>query len=276
MPFFKDEHELSNERKVTILIFILFLHLILISSQITLKSERTLLATTITAIISPLQIAVHNTINTVSQWLQNYVFLKNTYRKHQELREEHLELKLKHYRLQRLLFDFRAREGLKKDLPSFVMANVIALDRNFPLHSMTIDRGSSRGIRENNMVLNRDGELVGKIVHPIVPFSATVRLITSPIGGAGAYLEENLMEGFISGDNSPICTFKYLLENKPVSIGARIITSGTDGIFSPYIPIGKVVGIERDYLTQIIKVKPFFVEKPLKHLVVILDDDPKK
>ena len=118
-------------------------------------------------------------------------------------------------------------------------------------------------------VLNGDAEVVGKIVEPISLFSARVRLITSPIDGVGAYIKKNKLEGLLKGNNTTICVFKYLVENKPVSVGDEIITSGTDQIFPPYIPIGRVVKIEKEYLIQEVFVKPYFVEKSFKKLIVL-------
>jgi cell shape-determining protein MreC len=54
-----------------------------------------------------------------------------------------------------------------------------------------------------------------------------------------------------------------------------VITSGTDKIFPAQIPIGRVVGVKKEYLTQKIFVKPFFVEKSIKHLIIIKSDNPE-
>ena len=90
-----------------------------------------------------------------------------------------------------------------------------------------IDRGTRAGLVENDVVLNTDAELVGRIVEPLTAFSAQVRLITSSIGGTGAYIENNMLEGLLKGGSGPECSFQYLLANKPVRLGDRVITSGT-------------------------------------------------
>jgi cell shape-determining protein MreC len=94
-------------------------------------------------------------------------------------------------------------------------------------------------------------------------------LITSSIGGTGAYIESNMLEGLLKGRDGQDCDFQYLLANKPVLPGAIVLTSGTDLIYPNYLPIGKVITVEQDYLTQKISVRPFFVEKPLKKLVIL-------
>ena len=85
----------------------------------------------------------------------------------------------------------------------FITATVIAVDVNFPYSSLMIDRGLHAGLAENDVVLNSDAELVGKITKPLTAFSASVRLITSSIGGTGAYIENNMLEGLIKGTNGP-------------------------------------------------------------------------
>jgi cell shape-determining protein MreC len=158
--------------------------------------------------------------------------------------------------------------GAKGKFTSFIMATVISVDINFPFGSIMIDQGFHAGLAEGDVVLNGDAELVGKIVKPITAFSASVRLITSSIG-TGAYLESNMLEGLLKGSDGPDCSFRYLLTNKTVLLGDNVITSGTDLIYPNYLPIGKVIKVEQDYLTQKISVRPFFIEKPLKKLVIL-------
>ncbi len=77
------------------------------------------------------------------------------------------------------------------------------------------------------------------------------------------------MEDNQTGNNNKECNFKYLMANKPVFKGDKVVTSGTDQFYPPYIPIGRVVRTQKNYLTLNVKVKPFFLEKPIKQLVVL-------
>ena len=150
-----------------------------------------------------------------------------------------------------------------------MLVECISVDPNFPFHAVVINHGTREGITENMTVLNLEGELVGRTVAPVSLSSATVRLITSSIGGAGAYIGTSRLEGFLSGHNAPLCSFRYLMENKTVFNGDIVITSGTDLLFRPYIPIGRVVNIEKDVLIPKIWMKPFFLDKPIKQLVLL-------
>jgi len=269
MPYNPGKSELSAEKKSVVLVLILFIDLMLISSQIMLKNKQSLLHTIIANMIMPLQLSFQKSSDFVSSELERYFFLRGVFNKHQALKKKHLDLKLENYFLKKQLRDLHVVNAGMEKFAHFITATVIAVDVNFPYSSLMIDRGMQAGLVENDVVLNEDAELVGKITKPLTAFSASVRLITSSIGGTGASIENNMLEGLIKGHDGPDCSFLYLLANKTVVLGSKVITSGTDLIYPGYIAIGKVIKVEPDYLTQKIFVRPYFIEKPLKKLVVL-------
>ena len=269
MPFNPGKNELSAEKKSAVLVVILFINLIMISSQIVLKNRQSLLQNVIANMIAPLQITFQKSSDFVSAELNRYFFLRDVFKKYQLLKKKDIDLKIENYSLKKQLRDLKIPPGIKEKFDHFIMAAVIAVDINFPYGSVMIDKGLHAGLAENDVVLNSDAELVGKVVKPLTAFSASVRLITCSIGGTGAYIESNMLEGLLKGSDGPNCSFQYLLVNKTVLLGAKVITSGTDLIYPNYLPIGKVIKIEQDYLTQKILVRPFFIDKPLKKLVIL-------
>ncbi len=269
MPYNPGKGELSAEKKSAVLVLILFINLILISSQIILKNKQSLLQTIIANMVTPLQLTFQKSSGFISSELQRYFFLRSAFKKHQALKKRYMELKIENYALQKQLRDLHVVKGAVAGFTRFITATVISIDVNFPFGTVMIDRGSHAGLAENDVVLNSDAELVGKITKPLTAFSASVRLITNSLGGTGAYIENNMLEGLLKGNDGPDCSFQYLLANKTVPLGAAVISSGTDLIYPSYLPIGKVIKIEQDYLTQKILVRPFFVDKPLKKLVVL-------
>jgi rod shape-determining protein MreC len=264
---------LPTERKIMILVGVLFFHLILVSTNVVLKNERTLLQNILGTIISPFQIGFQKTVDFVSNQLKHYVFLKNSFKKYRDIKQTHIQLKYENYLLRQKIIDQNFLEQVKSKCSNFIKAEVIAIDKNFPLTSFLINKGSSDGIVKDMIVLNPQMELVGRIVEPISLFSSKVRLITSSIGGTGAYIHSRELEGLLTGNNTSICNFKYLIEKAPVQTGETLVTSGTDKIFPPGIPIGKVVAVEKEYLTQKIEVEPFFIKSPIKRLIIIANDE---
>jgi rod shape-determining protein MreC len=263
---------LPTERKIMILVAVLFFHLILVSTNVVLKNQRTLLQNILGTIISPFQIGFQKTVDFVSNQLKHYVFLKNSFIKYRDLKEKYTQLKYENYLLKQEIIDQNFLEQIKSKCSNFLKVEVISIDKNFPLTSFLINKGSSDGIVKNMIVLNPQMELVGKIVEPISLFSSKVQIITSSIGGIGAYIRSRELEGLLTGNNTTICSFKYLIEKAPVQEGETLVTSGTDKIFPPGIPIGKVVAVEKEYLTQKIDVEPFFIKSPIKRLIVIAND----
>lgn len=262
--------ETTNERKIIVLVAVLFVNLILVSSNVVLDNQKTLFQNVLGVMVSPFQIAFQESVDWVSHQLRHYVFLKNSFKKYHKLKKQYSALKWENYLLKRKIRDQEFLDNLKLERTRFIKADVISIDRNFPFGSVMIDQGTANGIVKDMIVLNSEGELVGKTVQPISLFSAKVRLITNSSGGIGAYIETNQLEGLLTGTNSDICLFKYLMSNKPVKPGDQVITSGTDRIFPPYIPIGRVSKVEKDYLTQKIEVEPFFVKRSIKRLIIVL------
>lgn len=261
--------EHSTENKSVVLIFILFLNLFLMSFNIVLKNEKSLFANIIATVISPFQIGFQKTIDFVSYETKRYVFLKNMYHQYHELKTKHRQLKYENFLLRTRQKQLEFEKKIRNQQPDLMGAELIFIDSTIPYDCIMINKGSANGIKINMVILNENGELVGRVIDPVTMFSAKVRLITSRIGGVGAYIKKNRLEGLLTGNNQKFCSFQYLLENAPVEIGDEVITSGTDQLFPPYIPIGKVVHIKKEYLIQQVQVKPFFLERSMKQLMVL-------
>jgi rod shape-determining protein MreC len=266
MPY---RRETTTERKIVVLVAVLFVNLVMMSTSIVLKNERSLLHNIIGLVASPFQIGFQKTVDFVSHQLRHYVFVKNMFREYHDLKEKYSRLKYENYLMKREMIRLNFLREAEMKPSAFIPAELIAVDNNFPFNAVTINKGSVDGITTAMVILNREGELVGKVTEPVTLFTSRVRLITSRAGGLGAYIKKNKLEGFLKGNNEKICEFRYLIENAPVNVDDEVVTSGTDQIFPPYIPIGRVVGIEGEYLTQKVFVKPFFVERPIKQLLVI-------
>lgn len=263
---------LSTERKSVILVPILFVDLVVISSQIMLRSQQSLLQTIVANMVMPLQLTVQRAGDFLSRELGRYVFQRGIFRKYQQLKRRQAQLWVENVTLKRQLRDLRMLAAARSRFPRFLLASVISVDVNFPYAAVTIDKGIKAGLVENDVVLNRDAELVGRVAKPLTAFSAAVRLITNPVGGTGAAIEANMLEGLLRGDNGPECRFEYLLATKPVRPGDRVVTSGTDLIYPSLLPIGTVTEVLPDTLTQRILVRPYFVDKPIHKLVVLLHE----
>ena len=261
------------EQKTFIVLTFLFFNILVLSSNIVIREKQTLLEYSIGSVVSPIQTIIANTIDFAHEKWENYFFSKNIYNKYKKLKKEIFDLKTKNYVLKSKLKSLEKYSNLvnikSEKYRLITHANVVYLDKNFLYSSIIINSGTLKKIKKNMLVINENFELIGSVTDTITPLTAKVRLITNKNGGLGAYVSNKEMEGFLTGNNNKICSFKYLIESKPIKIGDIVTTSGTDGIFPESIPIGKVVNIKKGYLEQEVDVKPFFLNRPINNLIII-------
>jgi rod shape-determining protein MreC len=238
-----------------------------------MKDKSTLLEYTIGSIISPFQIIINESVNYIGEKWENYFFSKHIYKKYNENKKKIFSLKkenyLLHSKIEYLKSQLKADKIISNQFRVVTQTKIVSINNNFFHSSIIINSGSNSKIKKNMVIVNEDLELVGNVTEVITPFTAKVRLITSKTGGVGAYILNEEMEGFLTGNNSDICSFKYIIESKHVKLGDVILTSGTGGIFPERIKIGKVIKIEKEYLLQKIDIAPFFLKKPINKLIVI-------
>jgi len=267
-----ERETIRSQKKLTVFLLILFINLILISNSVVLNNNRSILQNTLHLAAYPFQAAFMKGSDFIAGKLRSYVFLKNTYKNFMGLKKKQSVLKYENYLLKKALNDLDFSEKVKKKFKQVLIVDIISIDSGFPYSGAMINKGYFSGIKRDMVVVNIENELVGKIVEPISMFSSKVRFITNPIGGVGAYIEKNKLEGLLRGHNTHSCSFNYLMENKPVGTGDIVITSGTDRIYPPYLKIGEVIRTEKKVLIQNVVVKPYFISRSIKKLIVINND----
>ena len=261
--------ESSFEKRVTLTIIVLFINLILISNSVILDNNRSVLGSLLYSIVTPVHMAWNGFTGFVTDKFNHYIFVKNNQKKIIELRKKIRELLYKNYKLKETLNNLNIKEFPSLKNRSYILANVVSVNSGFPLSGAVVNRGILSGVHKGMIVLNENMELVGKVANPITLFSAKVKFITDPAGGVGAYIDSNRLEGLLKGTNTEICHFEYIMGNRKVEKGSLVITSGTDKIYPPFIKIGKVVKTEKKVLIQKIFVKPFFLNRSIKTLILV-------
>jgi rod shape-determining protein MreC len=132
-----------------------------------------------------------------------------------------------------------------------VTARVSGVDPNLWFDQVTIDKGSSSGVRLNQAVVTGQG-LVGKVTF-VWPSGAIVTLITNHDTEVGGTVAETGVRGLVAVDNGHPTTLVLdsLSSQDVVKAGDTVVTSGTlskVGRFpSPYprnIPIGRVTRVD--------------------------------
>jgi rod shape-determining protein MreC len=163
----------------------------------------------------------------------------------------------------RALVDFNRSSGFPSGYRR-VAARVIARSPTVWYSTLTIDQGTSAGIRNDQPVVTGDG-LVGKIT-AASSNAAQVTLITDHTSGVSAQVVPDGATGLVKarvGDPSDLI-LDFVEKGRPVRRGATVVTAGwrssrLESLFPRGIPIGSVTRVdmtERE-LYQRVHLHPF-------------------
>ena len=177
--------------------------------------------------------------------------LKDLRKENEALRQQNVTMQAQLRDDQQLRSQVKLNEtaGLADNAP--VAARVIGEDPSLWFDQITIDKGSSAGVRTNQAVVTGQG-LVGKVSF-VWSSGATVTLITNHDMQVGATVSDSGVKGLLAVDDGhpTQLVLKSLSSQDVVKPGQTVVTSGTlskVGRFpSPYprnIPIGRVTSVE--------------------------------
>jgi rod shape-determining protein MreC len=155
-----------------------------------------------------------------------------------------------------------------------VAANVIAGDATGIFRTVTIDKGSSSGLRKDMAVIAPSG-VVGRIVEPPPLYAAQVQLLIDREAGAGAIIERSGVGGVVVGsdrDSELPLDLQFVSNLSDAKEGDRLVTSGLDGIFPRGILIGSLTRVEKGVgLYKRIAVTPAVDFAEVGSVLVVLD-----
>ena len=182
--------------------------------------------------------------------------------------------------LRKALRKFRSEREIEESLlqmhENILPSRVIGLDPSNFYKSVIINRGTLDGIKKNMVVLDKNGDLVGRIVDAISLKEARIQLITDNESGISVFSERNRIRGILVGDGEGQCLMHYVLATtsaEEISEGEDVITSGYDRIYPSGIRVGRIVSITTDTsLHKHIVVIPYFDFRYLDQIAVIMKD----
>ena len=126
-------------------------------------------------------------------------------------------------------------------------ADVISGYVNPSILTVTIDKGSSDGVRPNMAVISSIG-VVGRVIGPVAAHAARVQLLIDHNGpaAAGALTERTRAGGMVVGkEGDPPLRMDFVSNLADVKAGDVVVTSGADGIYPRGFRIGWVERSER-------------------------------
>ena len=163
----------------------------------------------------------------------------------------------------------------------FVTANVIAVDENSSLRTITLDRGTRDGIAVGMPVVagvagsNVKGGLVGRVIR-VSANASRVMLVTDPSSAVSARLQTNRVEGTVRGKVAGTLEMDLLPLDAQIVSGTLVITSGLGGNFPQDIVIGQVTSfrLADSGLNQIAQVSSLINFDTLEFALIITNFQP--
>lgn len=147
-------------------------------------------------------------------------------------------------------------------------------------NTITIDAGSSSGIRPNMTVISGFG-LVG-VVRVAYPNSALIELASDPTFKIGVRIAKSQRIGILNGQGSQSAQLQLLDNATYVEVGDVILARGSAGgrPFVPGVPIGEVTAVDNSAsaVTQTAEVEYYVNFSTLSVVAVVLRapaDDPR-
>jgi rod shape-determining protein MreC len=273
MPF-----SLKKRKSIIVLLAIILFQFVLISIQVPRGEETNYLEKFLFALFSPLKQGTVSFFRGVGSLWRNYIGLHRAQRNNQRLEKELFYLQQENSLLRGMLETYKTEKEMRdllSDLKRNILsARVIGIDASNPWRSLVINKGSLDGVKKNMVVLDKQGQLVGRVVDPITFKQARVQLITDTESGVYVRPEGKDAQGIVSGIGNGRCELEYILSTDvSVEVGDKLITVGTDGIYMPGILVGRVISVVKETsLFKKIEVEPAIKLQDLDQLAVISTD----
>ncbi len=201
-----------------------------------------------TSFVAPFQMAFSRTLTLVEGIWQDYFatvraakelpIIKRELAKAMERANLCKELEQENIRFRR----FIRFQDLEKE--TLVAAKVIGRDPSPWFRTIMIDKGAKAGLTKGLPVLVSEG-VVGQVVAVSGRYSR-VLLVTDRNSAVDALVQTSRARGIVKGNDSELCSFRYVLRKNKIQPGEMIVSSGLDGVFPKGLRIGWVVDIEEN------------------------------
>lgn len=158
---------------------------------------------------------------------------------------------------------------------SYLPARVIGRSPDNWFETITLDRGTSDGVRKDMPVVTERG-LVGRVTR-VTYKTATVTLLIDRGSGVGALVGRTRYPGIVIGQRSGLPpTMRLFDRDAQLEPGDEIVTSGLGGIFPKGIRIGTAVSIDQldNGLLKVATIQPYVDFQRLERVLVVTTPPP--
>ena len=225
----------------------LLLHVVLISAQVTTASGLPMLQVVTFGSFSEIQRGTMAVVGGVRNLWSGYLDLRHVHGENLVLKKEMqtLQVRLQEERAEaqrtdrlRQLLELRERAHLDT-----TAAEVIAAAASPDFRTVTIDKGTSEGLKTDMAVISPAG-VVGRVILPSGR-AAKVQLLIDRNAAAGALIERTRVQGVVEGFGDGSLRMEYVPGTADVKPGDLVVTSGIDGIYPRGFVIGTIEQVER-------------------------------
>jgi len=222
-------------------------HIALISAQVNSRRGVPILEEVIFGAFAEVQRGSAQVVGNVREGWQNYFALQQIRRENEDLKQRVAQLEI---RLQQERAEAQQTRSLQQLLslrqetaPPTTAANVIGASADAYFRTISIDKGTSDGLRQDMSVIAPAG-VVGRIILPTLR-AAKVQLLIDRNAAAAALVERSRAQGVVLGTGTGVLTMAYLPGSADIKVGDRIVTSGIDGIYPKGFVIGQIESLQR-------------------------------
>jgi len=252
-------------------------HIILISAQVNSRSGVPVLQAVVFGAFAEVQRATTGGVRAVRGVFDGYIGLRNVHRQNEALKKENDYLRVKLQQTHALALESQAlRQALQlRDRANLPMraAEIIGTSATADFRTVTIDRGTSDGVREDMAVVAAAGA-VGRVVQPS-GHAAKVQLLVDRNAAAAVKVERSGAQGIVMGSGESLLRLEYMSTTADLKVGDVLITSGIDGVYPPGFAVGRIETLDRAGGTfRTIRVRPAVSFSDLEQVLVVLRADP--
>ncbi|PKM89351.1 MAG: rod shape-determining protein MreC [Firmicutes bacterium HGW-Firmicutes-12] len=228
--------------------------------------------------LAPVQKVIINTKKGVDDILSYFNNNKRLLNENEELKKKLTMLEEKSYALLDLemenkrLYDLLEYKKEKSNNYEFALAKIIGRDPGNWYKTITINRGSSEGIKKDMAVVTHNG-LVGLVINTTANTSEVLLIIDTESAVGARILENRVTPGIAVGTGkSDYLQMIHLPHDAPLEIGQTIVSSGLGELYPEGIRIGNVaeVTLEPNGLIKTALLEPLVDFSRLEEVFVIL------
>jgi rod shape-determining protein MreC len=248
-------------------------HIVLISAQVNSKSGVPLLQAFVFGVFSEVQRGTAAVAGGVRKTWDEYAALHSVH-------ADNLALKEEVRRLQVMIQRERALSGEAQNLRRLLelrdrsqiptrAAEVIGTSPTADVRTVTIDRGTSDGVRNDMAVVSPDGA-VGRVVRQ-ARHAVQVQLLIDRNAAVAVMVGQSRAQAIAMGTGENVLKLEYVSNSALIVKGDLVVTSGIDGIYPEGFVVGKIEDIERaGGLFGTIHVRPAVDFSTIEQVLVVL------